>query len=69
MVCGQCYDSNGSFDEKEIFKFMLAYYSDIRQDSVQVRFGDGFLSIVLNTEPHLEVKSVQPSNFNFSMKF
>lgn len=35
VVCGQCYDSNGSFDEKEIFKFMLAYYSDIRQDSVQ----------------------------------
>ncbi|KAK6040283.1 Erv1 / Alr family protein, partial [Cooperia oncophora] len=35
VVCSQCYDSSGSFDEKEIFKFMLSYYSDIRQDSVQ----------------------------------
>ncbi|VDO37409.1 unnamed protein product [Haemonchus placei] len=35
VVCTQCYDSTGTFDEKEILNFMLSYYSDIRQDSVQ----------------------------------
>ncbi|PIO71122.1 Erv1 / Alr family protein [Teladorsagia circumcincta] len=35
VVCPQCRAPSGFFDEKEIFKFLLNYYSDIRQDSVQ----------------------------------
>ncbi|WKX94824.1 hypothetical protein Q1695_011803 [Nippostrongylus brasiliensis] len=35
VVCPQCYDSNGGFDEEQIFNFLLTYYSDIKQDSLK----------------------------------
>ncbi|EYB89840.1 hypothetical protein Y032_0227g2820 [Ancylostoma ceylanicum] len=35
VLCGECYDANGVFDEKEILKFLVRYYSDIRQDTIQ----------------------------------
>ncbi|KAK6737603.1 hypothetical protein RB195_019982 [Necator americanus] len=35
VLCGQCYDTNGAFDETAILNFLITYYTDVRQDSVQ----------------------------------
>ncbi|KAJ1352568.1 hypothetical protein KIN20_008953 [Parelaphostrongylus tenuis] len=34
VLCAQCYDANGGFDEDQILSFLLKYYGNIRQDSV-----------------------------------
>ncbi|VDK56369.1 unnamed protein product [Cylicostephanus goldi] len=35
VLCSQCYTPDGAFDEEEVLKFLIRYFSDIRQDSVQ----------------------------------